>query len=75
VKHPHPKAAETQCEAILARLERARGKYVSLPELARVSGAYAVHSRISDLRAWGHDIPRPRLTRRGRVVKSEYCLN
>lgn len=34
-------------EHLLAR----RGAWVPMPELARVSGAYAVHSRVAELRA------------------------
>lgn len=44
----------TQCSLILAELTRRHGQWVSMPELAEVSGAYAVHSRISDLRADGY---------------------
>ena len=72
--HPSPDAGATQCEAILARLIEARGEWVPMPELCRVSGAYAVHSRIADLRARGHSIPPPRLTRRGRTVLSAYRI-
>ena len=46
----------TQCQAILAELARRHGQWVPMPELAHVSGAYAVHSRISDLRDGGYDI-------------------
>jgi len=75
MNHPSPKVKETQCSVILARLKRARGRWVPMPELARVSGAYAVHSRISDLRERGHAIPRPRIERRGRMLLSAYRLD
>lgn len=75
MKHQSPKSAETQCELILGRLVRSRGRWVPLPELSRVSGSYAVHSRISDLRAMGCAIPRPLLTRKGRTVCSAYRLD
>jgi hypothetical protein len=76
--HPIPSAGETQCDIILAVLEQARGEWVPMTELAAAAGCYAVHSRISDLRARGHDIPRPRLhhTHRGgrRICESAYRL-
>lgn len=46
----------TQSESILDVLQRRRGEWIPMPELAAASGAYAVHSRISDLRADGHQI-------------------
>jgi len=64
----------TQAQAILARLRAARGDWVPMPELAACSGAYAVHSRIAELRRLGHHIPPPRITRRGRLVCTEYRL-
>jgi hypothetical protein len=73
-KHPEPDVAETQCELILARLEKARGRWVMMPELSRVSGSYVVHSRIADLRAQGHPIPRPKLWRVGRHMCSAYRI-
>lgn len=51
-----PEHTETQCDRILAELRRAQGDWVAMPHLAAVSGAYAVHSRISDLRKLGLDI-------------------
>lgn len=44
----------TQNEAVLAELSKHHGEWVPMPQLAQASGAYAVHSRISDLRADGH---------------------
>jgi hypothetical protein len=72
--HPNPPEGESQCAAILRRLMEARGEWVEMPELARVSGAYAVHSRIADLRKQGWNIPAPRIRRRGRTVCSAYRL-
>ena len=46
----------TQNAAILAELVRRHGQWVPMPELAAAAGCYAVHSRISDLRAEGHTI-------------------
>lgn len=63
----------TQAQCILRELDRRRGQWVSLPELCRVSGAYAVHSRISDLRQLGHAIEH-RCGRAGRTVLSWYRL-
>lgn len=46
----------TQNQLVLAELVRRHGQWVPMPELAAASGAYAVHSRISDLRAAGLEI-------------------
>lgn len=46
----------TQCDRILAVLSEHHGEWVEMPALAAASGAYAVHSRVSDLRADGHVI-------------------
>ena len=40
----------TQASAILERLEQTPNEWVPMPELVRVSEAYAVHSRIAELR-------------------------
>lgn len=76
--HAERTAGESQCEAILGKLIEARGGWVSMVELAAASGAYAVHSRIADLRRRGHRIPKARITRvvgaRGRYCHSEYRL-
>ena len=45
-----------QADLILARLQQTPGEWVPMPELYRCSGAYAVHSRISELRDDGHRI-------------------
>lgn len=66
-------AGPTQAQCILSELERCPGRWVSLPDLCRVSGAYAVHSRISDLRALGHSIEN-KCGRVGRTVTSWYRL-
>ncbi len=46
----------TQCDKILGALMDRRGEWVAMPDLWRASGAFAVHSRIADLRARGHSI-------------------
>lgn len=51
-----PNKNPTQARKILTRLQETPDQWVEMPELARVSGAYAVHSRISQLRGEGHDI-------------------
>lgn len=43
----------SQADKILARLTASTGEWVEMPELVRVSGGYAVHSRIADLRKRG----------------------
>lgn len=49
-------AGQSQCALILAELQRRPGEWVPMPELWRVSGAFAVHSRIADLRKRGYVI-------------------
>lgn len=71
----HPSAATglSQCDLILAVLERHAGAWVSLLDLAAASGSMAVHSRIADLRAKGKSIDH-RNERKGRTIHSSYKL-
>lgn len=71
--HPAIDTGASQCAQIHDLLHRHAGAWVSLPELAAVSGSMAVHSRISDLRAAGHSIQH-RNQRVGRRVHSSYRL-
>jgi Helix-turn-helix domain len=63
----------SQAARILAELEARRGHWVPMPELWRVSGAMAVHSRIAELRGRGHAIEHRNEHQDG-VVKSFYRL-
>ena len=63
----------SQADIVLSELERRPGDWVPMPALAAASRAFAVHSRISELRARGHLIEH-RNERRGRVVFSFYKL-
>lgn len=66
----------TQRELVLRRLQERAGEWVPMPDLVRASGAYAVHSRIADLRnpKWGgHQIEHRNEWRDG-VCCSEYRL-
>jgi biotin operon repressor len=72
-QHPSITAGTSQCDLILAALQRAAGRWVGLPDLHRASGSMAVHSRIADLRARGLDIEH-RNQRAGRMVHSSYRL-
>lgn len=69
----HAGLGTSQCARILAALEAANGAWVAMPDLVAASGAYAVHSRVAELRTWGHDITH-RNERHGRVVRSFYRL-
>jgi biotin operon repressor len=71
----HPSAASglSQCDLILAVLERHAGAWVSLLDLAAASGSMAVHSRIADLRTRGKTIEHKN-DRKGRTVHSSYRL-
>ncbi|MCL5098508.1 MAG: helix-turn-helix domain-containing protein [Candidatus Omnitrophica bacterium] len=46
----------SQCDRILARLRRSVGGWIPMPELWKASGAFAIHSRICDLRTRGFEI-------------------
>jgi hypothetical protein len=46
----------SQNALVLERLQRTPGEPVPMPELVAVAGGFAIHSRISNLRALGHDI-------------------
>lgn len=54
--HDENNRRPTQAEAIFAELRRRPGAWVAMPRLYRVSGAFAVHSRIAELRSDGHVI-------------------
>lgn len=67
------KRGESQADRILNRLTLCIGDWVEMPELARVSGAYAVHSRVADLRKRGHVIDQVSV-KRGCDIHSFYRL-
>ncbi|NBW20942.1 MAG: hypothetical protein EBR82_74575 [Caulobacteraceae bacterium] len=72
-EHAATGAGLSQCDRILAALESKRGHWVAMPDLARIAGGYAVHSRIAELRTRGHRIESMQ-ERRGRKVWSFYRL-
>lgn len=72
-EHAESGSGTSQCAAILAYLEAAGGAWVAMPDLAHASGAFAVHSRVAELRSWGHFIEQ-RSKRDGRKVRSFYRL-
>ncbi len=65
----------SQCDRILAALEQARGEWVAMTDLWRVSGAFAVHSRVADLRKRGQAIEHKNERQADGVVHSFYRLN
>lgn len=71
--HTSAAAGESQAARILRVLEARAGQWVPMIELHQASGSMAVHSRIADLRAAGHEI-RQRNDRKGRMVHSNYLL-
>lgn len=71
--HPSQESGESQASKILARLQREPGEWVPMIALARISGAFAVHSRIADLRRAGHIIDHQNL-RYGKKIHSYYRL-
>lgn len=75
-EHAATGASISQCYAILGELILRRGEWVPMPDLARISGAYAVHSRIAELRRRGHRIDAKQERRPGtRKVWSYYRLS
>lgn len=72
-EHAASGAGLSQCALILAELESKRGHWVAMPNLARIAGGFAVHSRIADLRKRGHRISHMN-DKRGRKVWSYYRL-
>ena len=73
LEHAATGAGLSQCDRILAALQYERGHWVPMPDLARIAGGYAVHSRIAELRTRGHRIESMQ-ERRGRKVWSFYRL-
>ena len=73
-QYTESRAGVSQQAAILKRLQEAKGGWVSMPELSRVSGSLNIHSRISCLRKDGHNIPKPRLVREGSRIHSSYRI-
>ena len=65
--------AATQNDLILALLSERPGEWVPMPDLARAAGCYAVHSRVSNLRASGHHVE-CKIERAGRLKHSFYRL-
>ncbi len=72
-EHAATGAGQSQCDRILAALESKRGRWVPMPDLARIAGGFAVHSRIAELRKRGHRIEAMQ-ERCGRKVLSFYRL-
>lgn len=73
------KGGRSQCARILARLLETPGEWVAMPALSRIgsgkrNGSCIVHSRISDLRARGHEIKQWNRFEPGGVVHSFYKL-
>jgi len=66
-------AGVSQADRILEALLRASiefplgHEWVTLPQLVAVSGGYAVHSRVADLRKRGYDIEQTSVRRAGKV--------
>jgi hypothetical protein len=71
--HPSPTSGASQCARILAVLTSRTGEWVPMTTLYAKSGAFAVHSRIADLRRAGHIIHHRNL-RFGKNIHSEYML-
>lgn len=71
--HPSPVAGKSQSDLILRELQRKKGQWVPMPRLVSCSGAYAVHSRCSDLRNRGHIIQQMN-KHKGRKIASFYRL-
>lgn len=71
--HPSPTIGASQCDKILACLEAVPGQWCPMPTLVEVSGAYAIATRISELRKRGHVIEH-KPEREGTKLHSFYRL-
>jgi len=70
-----PNTNPTQAQLVLAKLQEFPNQWVAMPLLAEVSRAFAVHSRIAELRKH-HDISHKNETKPGsRARRSFYRLN
>lgn len=67
-------AGIAQSNLILQHLVRNYDEWVPMTDLVRISGAYAVHSRIAELRKRGHSIDN-RVERSIKPYHSWYRLN
>jgi hypothetical protein len=65
----------SQCDRILSALTRQAGQWVAMTDLWHASGAFAVHSRIADLRKRGNTIEHRNETQPDRTIHSFYRLN
>jgi hypothetical protein len=41
---------DSQCAAILSRLRKDPGQWVSMPDLVHVSGSFNIHTRVDEIR-------------------------
>ncbi len=64
----------SQRQRILDALEQAPDRWVAMTDLWRVSGAFAVHSRIADLRKLGHPIEHKNERPTSGAIRSFYRL-
>jgi hypothetical protein len=64
---------KSQSKKIAVALRCHAPNWIEMPDLWRVSGAFAVHSRIADLRRSGMNIENKREVK-GRIVHSFYRL-
>lgn len=65
--------AQSQTAKIARALRASKPNWIAMTDLWRASGAFAVHSRIADLRRLGMSIENKRETN-GRIVHSFYRL-
>ncbi len=71
--YEQPGAGVSQADRLFDALLRASTEcavadgWVTLPQLVAISGGYAVHSRVADLRKRGYDIEQTSVRRAGKV--------
>lgn len=73
-QHKATGAGASQCAKIRAALEQRAGHWVAMTDLWRESKAFAVHSRISDLRKRGLKIDHRNEVQPDRSIHSFYRL-
>jgi hypothetical protein len=72
--HPSPATGQSQCDLILAVLERNAGRWVSMMDLAVASQSMNIHSRIAELRERRNLTIQNEQRKHGRKRRSYYRL-
>ena len=73
IEHVVSQVAESQNDRLQAHFQACAGEWLAMPDLVRVVGAYAIHSRVAELRKRGMMIVNKRVREPGsRLCHSFY---